>query len=73
MRFLLAQDVGHMNCNDEECITQDRASLLHLIANMAPVLLSLSSLAPGKHSVALFLFYLNEALQQSIVADVIAS
>jgi hypothetical protein len=51
---------------------QGRASLLHPVVNMALVLLSLSSLAPGKHSVVLFRFHLNEALQQLIVADVIA-
>jgi len=50
---------------------QDRASLLRPVANVAPVLFSFSSLAPGKHSVALFMFHQNEALRQSIVADVI--
>jgi hypothetical protein len=58
MSFLLAQAVGHMNCNeDEECIPQDRASLLRPIANMVLVLFSFSSLAPGKHSVVLFMFH----------------
>jgi hypothetical protein len=57
MGFLLAQDVGYVNCNaDEERIPSDRASLLHPVANMALVLLPFSSLAPRKYSVAVVMF-----------------